>query len=115
MSCKTRPAVADLDPKITCARGASGLVLTALGRDALRVQGNQRYYEPSPELQQTVDRVAANTAATCGGDRWPEVYVVCEGTVFDILDGIVSCYPYAIFDEPLGVDHPIFRVLPPST
>jgi RNA polymerase sigma factor (sigma-70 family) len=110
-------ALADLDPKVSCARGAGGLVIMTLGKDAMRRDGDRLYYEPSPELQQTIKRVSTAAAANCGGDRWPELYVQCEGTLFDILDGNVTCYPYDVFAEPVAWDpdddhHPIFGIPP---
>jgi hypothetical protein len=39
----------------------------------------------------------ARTGATCGGDAWPELYMVCEGTVADIRDGTINCYPHDVF------------------
>ncbi len=36
---------------------------------------------------------------TCAGVDWPDLYVMCEGTVSDIRDGIVTCYPYDAFES----------------
>jgi RNA polymerase sigma factor (sigma-70 family) len=105
-------AVADIDPGVTCSRGARGLAMGAIGKDAFRREGDKTYYEPSPALQQALDRIGARAAAQCGGDRWPELYAICEGTLFDIIDGNVTCYPYDVFADPITFDddpteHPI--------
>jgi hypothetical protein len=99
-------AIATLDPVETCARGARGVVMAALGHEAIRERDGERYFEPSDELMRTADEAGKRAAATCGGDRWPEIYVLCEGTLADIREGIINCYPYDIF---AGTDLPIER------
>ena len=41
--------------------------------------------------------MAAKIGPTCAGPPSPELYVICEGTLAEILDGNVACYPYDPF------------------
>jgi RNA polymerase sigma factor (sigma-70 family) len=87
-----------LDPAETCARGTRGLVVAALGKDALHRRDGQIYYEPSDELRRVSEASAAASAEDCNFDgEWPELYVMCEGTARDARDGTVTCYPYNPF------------------
>ncbi len=90
-------SVASSSAAESCARGARGLVTWVLDRDAFRRDGDDVFYEPSPAVQRTADVVAERTAADCGGAQWPELYLMCEATLTDIMDGNVSCYPYDPF------------------
>jgi RNA polymerase sigma factor (sigma-70 family) len=91
-------APASFDSYETCRRGARALAMAALAPNALHtVDGKEVYDEPSPEIRRTADVAAERTAATCGGDHWPELYVMCEGTLSEILDGTASCYPWDPF------------------
>lgn len=89
--------VAYLDPVEACAAGARQLVMAALGSDAIVERDGNKYFEPSDELLQIRAEAGARTGATCGGDNWPELYVMCEGTLADIHDGTINCYPYDVF------------------
>jgi hypothetical protein len=94
-------AIASDTPAHTCARGARTLAMTAFRNDSIHVVGNQQYWEPTPEFTKLIDEVGERNAGACGGDDWPEVYVVCEGTIADIQYGTVSCYPFDVFhDQP---------------
>ncbi|HEX5063648.1 MAG TPA: sigma-70 family RNA polymerase sigma factor [Kofleriaceae bacterium] len=94
-------SVASTDSAESCARGARGLVSFVLDRDAIRKHDDgQLYYEPSPEVERTAEAAAARAAESCRGiAKWPELYLRCEGTVFDIMDGNVTCYPYDPFNS----------------
>ncbi len=89
--------VARLDPAEACAAGARQLVMAALGSDAIVERDGNKYFEPSAELLKIRDEAGARTGATCGGDEWPELYVICEGTLADIRDGTINCYPHDAF------------------
>ena len=71
--------------------------MAALGSDAIVERNGAKYYEPSDELDQLRAEAGARTGVTCGGDSWPELYVMCEGTLADIRDGTISCYPFDVF------------------
>lgn len=89
--------VARLDPVEACAAGARQLVMAALGSEAMVERDGNTYFEPSDELLKIRDEAGARTGATCGGDEWPELYVICEGTLADIRDGTINCYPHDAF------------------
>lgn len=93
-------SIAALDPAEACARGARGLVLGILGADTYREVGDQKYWEPSEELVEFAREAGARTAATCGGEQWPEIYAMCEGTLDELRDGNVTCYPWDPFLQP---------------
>lgn len=107
--------VAFLDPAEACAAGARQLVMAALGSDAIVERDGNKYFEPSDELLQIRAEAGVRTGATCGGDQWPELYVLCEGTLADIHDGTINCYPYDVFvsadlapsPEPLRRDNEV--------
>jgi RNA polymerase sigma factor (sigma-70 family) len=112
--------VASLDPVETCAAGARQLVMAALGADAIVERDGNKYFEPSDELMEIRAEAGARTGVTCGGDSWPELYVICEGTLADIHDGTINCYPYDIFAasdvapsrEPPGRDNDVVIIDP---
>jgi RNA polymerase sigma-70 factor (ECF subfamily) len=87
--------VASLDPVETCASAAHGLVMSVLAPDSFRRVGNDIYYEPPEDAVRTANRIAAQVGPTCVEYPWPELYVVCEGTVAQILAGEIACYPYS--------------------
>ena len=90
-------APAGPDSAESCARGTRGLA-AAIFADAdpgvFRWQDGELYYEPSPEQIRIRDLAAARAAETCGDGAWPELYVACEGSMTDLVDGTVNCYPY---------------------
>ena len=90
-------SVAPLDPVEACARGARSVVMSALGAGSMVERDGKQYFEPSGELVRIRDEAGARTGITCGGDKWPEIYVLCEGTLADIRDGTINCYPHDPF------------------
>ncbi len=91
-------AVASLDPVETCRRGVRGLVLATLGKDSFAVDNGRTVYAPDPTVEHVADELEDKIGETCGGAPWPELYVVCDGTAMDVLDGSVNCSPYDPFD-----------------
>jgi hypothetical protein len=49
------------------------------------------------EVQSVMDRVAAHAAADCEGEPIQELYMICEGTFDDVMDGRMNCYPHDPF------------------
>jgi RNA polymerase sigma factor (sigma-70 family) len=90
-------SVASTDPIETCRRGVHGLISFVLDPNSIVVENGQTYYRPDPTVERMAYEVADKVAETCG-TPWPELYVKCEGTMKNILDGIVTCYPYDGFD-----------------
>jgi RNA polymerase sigma factor (sigma-70 family) len=88
--------VASTDPVETCARAARGLVYSVLARDDWHAVGDAVYFTPSPSVEREAETIAAKVGATCEGEPWPTPYVECEGTLTDIIDGNVACYPYDV-------------------
>jgi len=91
----------------SCARAAGALAIFALDKDPYRRDGKYTYFEPSEAAVRQAEIVAANAAAECGTERWPEIYVVCEATLFDIIDGKANCYPYDPFAGDAEVDRDV--------
>jgi RNA polymerase sigma factor (sigma-70 family) len=87
-------APASPDPAETCRRATAGLASAIFGDSAFRVADGELYYEPSPAQQQLSESAQARAAADCGDGTWPELYVMCEGTMTDLVDGTVNCFPY---------------------
>jgi RNA polymerase sigma factor (sigma-70 family) len=87
-------APASPDPAETCRRATAGLATAIFGDSAFRVADGELYYEPSPAQQQLSESAQAHAAADCGDGTWPELYVMCEGSMTDLVDGTVNCYPY---------------------
>ncbi len=83
----------------SCARGARAVAMAAYGNDAFHVVNGAAYYEPSAELLKLVNAVGEHVGASCDGE-WPEAYVMCEGTLADLRDGTVTCYPHDVFHDP---------------
>jgi RNA polymerase sigma factor (sigma-70 family) len=95
--------VASPDAAESCARGAGALATFASDEKLTRKEGDKLYYvPPSPALQRMIDVLSENAAADCEGEKWPEIYVICEATIFDILDGKATCYPH----DPFASDQP---------
>jgi RNA polymerase sigma factor (sigma-70 family) len=87
-------APASPDPAETCRRATAGLATAIFGDSAFRVADGELYYEPSPAQQQLSESAQAHAAADCGDGTWPELYVMCEGSMTDLVDGTVNCFPY---------------------
>ena len=107
--------MAYLDPVEACATGARQLVMAALGSDAIVERDGNKYFEPSDELLRISAEAGARPGATCGGDKWPELYVICEGALADIRDGTINCYPWDAFataypSEPLRHDNEVVLI-----
>jgi RNA polymerase sigma factor (sigma-70 family) len=92
--------LASLDPVEACNRGARSLVMALLGKGAIVERNGMKYYEPSEELLAIMSETGKRVGATCGGDEFPELYIACEGSIADIRDGNVTCYPHDIFQDP---------------
>jgi hypothetical protein len=95
----TSVATASYNAGASCARGVQQLAWSIFGDDpddsARRLHADgRRYYEMSPIQQDIEDRAEARVAEACGDGSWPEVYVKCEGSRADLVDGTVNCYPY---------------------
>jgi hypothetical protein len=86
--------IASPDPAEGCARAARGLVYGLLARDDWYRDGDSVYFTPSPRVERDAEAIALEVSATCEGEPWPSLYVECEGTLSDLIDGNLACYPY---------------------
>ncbi|HEY5925060.1 MAG TPA: sigma-70 family RNA polymerase sigma factor [Kofleriaceae bacterium] len=90
-------SIPSLDPVEACRRAISGLVMATLD-PKLSLPGEDRVnYMPPADVLATARAISTRAAAQCEGTTWPEIYMICEGTRAEILDGNITCYPYDPF------------------
>jgi RNA polymerase sigma factor (sigma-70 family) len=88
----------------SCARGARAIASAFLRDDpdhsawAMTSDGHE-YFQPNPAQEAIIERAEMRAADSCGDGPWPEVYTKCEGSLTDVVDGTVNCYPYDAIGE----------------